>query len=189
MFRVRKGSYGYLSRRKRQLWIHIGIVLAGIVILLALGIWTTGTRKNLLTIVAVVSVLPLANEAVVLIAVWKYHSRPKEEYDRVRSLVGNGLLNTELIVTSRTEKAMEIAYAYIHEKGVFCFCPDKNLDRRKAEEYLKGFLENNDLQYDVFVFRDLKRFLERLEELSPEDRNTCEEDLLRAEGVIRAIAV
>ena len=189
MFRVRKGSYGYLARRKKQLMAHVGLVLAGIIILIVLGIWSTGTRKNLLTVVAAVSVLPLANELVVLIAVWKYHSRPKEEYDQVRELVGNGLLNTELVITSRTDKSMEISYAYVHEKGIFCYSADKSLDVKKAADYISGFMKQNNLKTEVFVIREWKQFLNRLRELEPEDRNTCDEQLLRAEGVIRAIAV
>ena len=189
MFRTRKGSYGYLKRRKKQLMFHVGLVLAGMAILIALGIYSTGTRKNLLTIVAVVSALPLANELVVLIAIWPYTSRPREEYDKVREITGNGVLDTELIITSKTDKAIEVNYAYVHEKGVFCFTADKKTDHAKAAEYIESFLEKNDLKADVFFMRDWKKFVSRIKELSPEDRNTCDESLLRIEGVLRAISI
>lgn len=189
MFRLNKGHYGYLSRRKKQLIFRVGLITAGIIILMILGIISTGTRKNLLTIAAVVSVLPMANQLVVLIAVWKYHSRPKEEYDRAAAIAGKGIFDTELIVTSKTDKAIEINYAYIHEKGVFCYSTDKKLDTKKAEEYVKSYLEANELNADVFFVREWKQYLNRLGSLEPEDRNICDEDLLRIEGVLRAIAI
>lgn len=167
----------------------MALVAVGIVILLVLGYVSTKTRKNLLTVVAILSVLPMANQLVVLIAVWNYKSRPQEEYKQVASIIGNGLLDTELIITSKTDKAMEINYAYVHEKGIFCYSANKKLDTKRAEEYIKSYLEANDLHADIFFIREWKQYLKRLSGLEPVDRATCGEDLLRKEGVLRAIAI
>ena len=189
MFHVNRGKYGYLTRRKHQLIFRCAVIAAGIVILMALGIYSTGTRQNLLSIVAVVSALPFANQMVVLIATMKFHSRPREEYEQVVSIVGNGLLDVELIVTSQTSRAMQIDYAYIHEKGIFCWSADPKLDPGKTQKYLKDYMQANDLKTEVFVIRAWKHFLRRLSELEPEDRNTVPEDLLRMEGVLRNLAL
>lgn len=189
IFDLKKGHYGYLNRRKKRLTLEVGIILFGIIVLIALGIYSTGTRKNLLTVAAVVSALPLANQLVVLIAAFKYKSRPKDEYDKVAAVVGTGILDTELIITSKTDKAIEINYACVHEKGVFCYSADKSLDTKKAEAYISGFLENNELPSDVFLIKDWKNFMNRLSTLEPIDRNTCDETLLKIEGVLRAIAI
>ncbi len=189
MFDLKKGHYGYLSRRKKRLAWEVGVIVFGIIVLIALGVYSTGNRKNLLTVAAAVSALPLANQLVVLVAAFKYHERPKDEYDKVAEIVGNGLLNTELIITSKTDKAIEINYAYIHEKGVFCYSVNKALDAKKTEEYIGSFLKANQLPADVFLMKDWKNFLKRLAELEPVDRKTCDEKLLRIEGVLRGIAI
>lgn len=189
MFDLKKGHYGYLRRKKKRLMLQVGVILFGIIVLLVMGYISTKTRKNLLTIVAVVSVLPLANLLVVLIAVWKYQSRPKDEYDAVVAAVGNGILDTELIMTSKTEKAMEINYVYIHERGVFCYSADKKLDAKKAEAYMQDYLKQNDLETTVFLIKDWKNYMNRLKTLEPEDRKTCDETLLRIEGVLRNLAI
>ncbi len=189
MFDLRKGHYGYLGRRKKRLMCQVGMIAFGIIALVGLGIYSTGNRKNLLTVAAVASALPLANQLVVLIAAFKYHERPVDEYEKVAAIVGDGLLNTELIITSKTDKAIEINYAYVHEKGVFCYSVNKALDAKKTEEYIAGFLKANHLPADVFLMRDWKKFLNRLSELEPEDRKTCDEKLLRIEGVLRGIAI
>lgn len=172
-----------------MLLFQVGMIVFGIIVLLVMGYISTKTRKNLLTIVAVVSVLPMANQLVVLIAVWKYQPRPKEEYDTVKKLTGKGLLDTELILTSRTDKAMEINYAYIHEKGVFCYSADRKLDSKKVENYIKQYMQANNLETDVYLIKDWKNYLNRLSTLPPEDRSTCEERLLKIEGVLRNLAI
>ena len=189
MFRLNKGHYGYLNRRKKQLMIQVGVILFGIIVLVVLGYFSTKTRKNLLTVAAVVSALPLANQLVVLIAVWKYRSRPKDEYEELSALVGNGILDTELIMTSKNDRAMEINYAYVHEKGLFCYSGDKKLETKKVEEYISQYLDANGLKADVFLIKDWKNYRNRLSSLSPVDRKTCDEKLLKIEGVLRNLAI
>ena len=92
MKRNTKGHFGYIRRRKRNLSIMVGILAAGIIGLVLLGYLTLGTKNNWLTIVAILTVLPTANLAVVLFALLPYKGRPKEEYDQVVSIVGDGVL-------------------------------------------------------------------------------------------------
>lgn len=70
-----------------------------------IGVVTTGSRKNLLTVVAMVSVIPMVNQLVILIALWKYQPCPDKEYEQVASIVGKGILDTELVITSKTDKS------------------------------------------------------------------------------------
>ena len=189
MFRVRKGHHGYIKRKKRLLMTEIAALLVGIIGLVVIGIVATGSRKNLLTVVAMVSVIPMVNQFVILVALWKYQPRPDQEYEQVASLVGKGILDTELVITSKTDKSFLLDYACIHEKGVFCYCSDKNVSEKKAAEYIKGFMKNNNLKTDVFVIRDWKNYLNRIRELEAWDRSTCDEKLLRIEGVLRGIAI
>ena len=80
-----------------------------------IGVVTTGSRKNLLTVVAMVSVIPMVNQLVILIALWKYQPCPDKEYEQVASIVGKGILDTELVITSKTDKSFLLDYACIHD--------------------------------------------------------------------------
>ena len=80
--KITKGHYGYIRRRKKNLSIKVGILAAGIIGLLVLGYVTLGTKNNWLTIVAILTVLPTANLAVVLAALLPYKGRPMEEYQQ-----------------------------------------------------------------------------------------------------------
>lgn len=189
MKRNAKGHHGYIRARKRTLSIMVGILTAGIIGLVLLGYLTLGTKNNWLTIVAILSVLPTANLAVVLFALLPYRGRPKEEYDQVAAIVGDGVLDTEMIITSKTDKNMEIDYAYFHEEGIFCYTVNKAMDVKRTEEYLKTMLKNNELTSNVKVFTEWKAFLKRLRTLEPSSRKTCDETLLKMEGVFRAISL
>lgn len=189
MRRNTKGHHGYIRARKRNLSIMVGVLTAGIIGLVLLGYLTLGTKNNWLTIVAILTVLPTANLAVVLTALLPFKGRPTEEYEQVVSIVGDGVLDTELIITSKTDKSMEIDYAYFHENGVFCYTTQKSMDVKRTEEYLKTMLKNNEVASEVKVFTDWKAYLKRLRSLEPSSRKTCDEKLLQMEGVFRAIAL
>ena len=88
MFQTKKGHHGYIKRKKRLLLTEVLAMLVGIIGLVVIGIVATGSRKNLLTVVAIVSVIPMVNQLVIFVALWKYQSRPDKEYEQVAALVG-----------------------------------------------------------------------------------------------------
>ena len=104
-------------------------------------------------------------------------------------MVGNGILDTELILTYKNDRSMPIDYAYVHPTGLYCFSSDSKLDIPKTEQYIRTMLKTNHLNTHVKLFRDFRQFQRRLRELEPVDRNTCEEKLLKIEGVLRAISI
>ena len=50
MFRIKKGHHGYIKRKKRLLLGEVLGLLIGIIGLVVIGVVTTGSRKNLLTV-------------------------------------------------------------------------------------------------------------------------------------------
>ena len=150
MFRIKKGHHGYIKRKKRLLLGEVLGLLIGIIGLVVIGVVTTGSRKNLLTVVAMVSVIPMVNQLVILIALWKYQPCPDKEYEQVASIVGKGILDTELVITSKTDKSFLLDYACIHEKGVFCYCSDKNVSFFQSYKNLLIFLHRFRFQRQGF---------------------------------------
>ena len=63
MFRIKKGHHAISNVRKRLLLGEVLGLLIGIIGLVVIGVVTTGSRKNLLTVVAMVSVIPMVNSA------------------------------------------------------------------------------------------------------------------------------
>ena len=189
MKRALKGHYGYLKQRKRNLFILsliIALVIAGIAVY---GIIMRGTTKNWYSIIAALLVIPLAMQISTLVPMLKFKDRPREEYDRIKALAGSGILDTGLLIAGKDGKAFELGYAYVHENGIFCYIPDEKLNAQEIEEYLHGFLRLSDADGDLTVYKSLKSFEKRLQNLPLSDRDTADERLLQQEGVIRAISM
>ncbi len=189
MKRAVKGHYGYLKQRKTNLFVFSLIIAAVIAGIAAYGIIMRGTTKNWYSIIAALLVIPLAMQISTLVPMLKHKDRPKEEYDRIRSLAGSGILDTGLLIAGKDGKAFDLAYAYVHENGIFCYIPDEKLNAQEIEEYLHGFLRLSDLDGDLTVYKNLKSFEKRLQGLPGSDRDTADERLLQQEGVLRAISM
>ena len=189
MFDIRKGHYGYIHRRKLRLALGILFFLAGIIGFLVIGYVTTGSRRNLMTVAAVLLVLPMSKLLVILIALWPFKARPKEEYDRVQAIAGKGILDTELVITSAKDKTFCLDYCLVTEEGVLCTSAKPKGDRKHIEEYLSGYLSANGLADKVSFIGDFKAFCRRASSLPAADRDTCSEELLKIEGVLRGLAI
>lgn len=83
----KKGQYGYRNyHRNLQL---AKVIFGGAMILVQLGarkFTDNQAAKNILTVMAILSVLPTANVASSLLASWIYKTPGKEFYERVRLL-------------------------------------------------------------------------------------------------------
>lgn len=187
MSRVTKGHYGYIKYRKKSLMLRTGILAAGVIALFAMGYAATGNRNNLLTVVSIVTVLPTVNQLVVLLAIWPFSGRERPEYEEVAAIIQNGVLDAELVITSRENKTMQLDYAYIHSDGVYCY--SQKGDAKKLESHLSKMLKDNGLHVKIRIFQQWKPFLACLKGLEPEDRDTCNERLLKIEGVLRALSI
>ena len=187
--RSEKGHPGYLKRRKTGLLIRGLILAAGVAALFLTGYFTLGTRFNWLTIVAVLSAVPMAMQFATFFSIVSYKDRPEEEYRRVRETVGNGVLDTGLIVSNKDGKAIEILYAYVHETSIYLLVSDKITSLASTEEYIRSFLRLNAVDGPVTVYTSLDVYLKRLSSLEPSDRDSCDEYLLKQEGILRAISI
>ncbi len=189
MNRVSKGHYGYLKYKKRLQLIKTIIGGMGVLVLLMVGYITTHSTKNLLTVMAVLTVLPTANVAVTLIAMLPYKGRSREEYEEIKSITNNGILDCELALTSSKYRTMPIDYCYVHPDGVFFYTSQEKLDANATKQYIKVMLENNGLDSKIFIFKNLSDYKNKLKKLSVADRETCDEQLLKIENIIQCLSL
>lgn len=163
----RKGQYGYRDWHRKTQLCKVMFGAAMILIQLgARGFTDNEAAKNILTVMAVLSVLPTANVASPLLASWKYKTPSREFYDRVKGLEETGVVLYDLIVTSK-EQIIPIDAVMLHPKGVFACCTDPKLDLKKAEGFLNDTFRARRLDPNVTLIRDEKAFFKRLESLRP----------------------
>lgn len=183
--KIEKGTPGYLNARKLRLVVMAVLEFAIIIALLVLGYVQTGTKMNLLTVVAIVGCLPACKVLVGLITILPYRTVPAERAAEIKAKAP--LLTTafDLVITSR-EKIMPLEAVAISGNTVYGYAPNKKTNPEEAAKHMKNILEENRLtKITVKVFSDYKPFLTRVEamnniaEVEQNDRRNREKKIRR----------
>ena len=118
----------------------MGIFLAAIIAqLIARSMTDWEAMKNVLTVSAILTVLPMANLASPLLVMLRIPSMSRELYEKCRQSGQEERLLYELVITSK-DLILPVDAVLIHPSGTICYCPKKDISTKKAEEYLNGML-------------------------------------------------
>lgn len=165
--RREKGQYGYRDFHRKVQTAKVAFGGAMILIqLLARNFTDNESAKNILTVMAILSVLPTANTASPLLASWRYRTPSRDFHMRISTLEAKGRVLYDLIITSR-EQIMPMDAVFVHPAGVFALCSGEKADVRKAERFLNETFRARRLDGNVKVFRDESVFLKEVAVLKP----------------------
>ncbi len=172
--RCKKGEYGYRDQRKRDRLL----ITAAIAAVIAGELWirsavSDSTLKTLLTVTAILTVLPMANIASPLLASWKYRTIDRQLNERLKAYEGQFRILYDLVLTTK-EQVIPLDAVIVHPMGVFAFCTDEKLDGKKAEKGLNAIFTGVRLDPSIRIIRDPAAFQRRLDSLKPE--NEFEDD-------------
>lgn len=161
--KIEKGRPGYLKARKIRLICIAAAEFAVIIALLILGYVQTGTKLNLLTVVAILGCLPACKVLVGLIAIFPYRTISPDRAEEIQKEAPLLATAFDLVITSR-EKIMPVEALVISENTVCGYAPNKKTDPEIAARHMKNILEENRLtKITVKVFHDYTPFLTRAE--------------------------
>lgn len=162
-----KGQYGYRNYHKK---IQICKVLFGAVMILvqlfARNFTDNQPAKNILTVMAILSVLPTANVASPLLASWRYRTPDGEFYRRVLPYEQKCAILYDLILTSK-DAVMPMDAIAVHPNGVIAYCISQKVDTAKAEKFLNEMFTGHKLDPHVKIIKDEATFFRRLDGLKP----------------------
>ncbi|MBQ4531398.1 MAG: hypothetical protein IJA36_12455 [Lachnospiraceae bacterium] len=190
MKKVQKGAYGYIDAQRKIETIKT-IVLFGLAAAIFLvGYLSTGTKKNLFTVVAVVSVLPAAKQMATTVLFYRCSSGSKEVFEKISKVSGQVTSVYDLVITSY-DKILEIFHIAIAGKTIIGYSEKEKIDEKFAAYFIKQMLEQNGYKgTSVKIFKNQETYLARLEEmqenLGGEEKKELEEAMA---GVIKAISI
>lgn len=165
MQKATKGQFGYFRyERMRRLLITIITVLFPAAVFVA-GIIVYGTERNLLTVIALVLVIPFAMAFVSLVMVYTHSSISEEEYKEIEEHAGTLTMAYELYVTHETASTMVDAFA-ICGNTVVGLVTEKKGDPKFTADYIKKVLRSSGIGSNVALMTDRKHFLERLDSMN-----------------------
>ena len=188
MKRKEKGSRGYIDGQKKK----FGIMTAAFFMLVAAffitGLILCKTRNNILTVMAILMVLPGAKFAVDLIMVLPYKPVTEELYNKLEAADDKFLHKYECIFTSK-ERAVYAAALVITDHTVCVYAPDGKTDASKFEKSLKDYVKADGLSISVVLITDEKQFIRKTELMSDSrDGELSQEDKRRMHKVWEAVS-
>ena len=167
MKRKKKGEYGYRDSFKRHQAFLVGILALFILAQLGARFLTENqAAKNILTVMAVVTVLPAANLASPLVAVLKYKSISRDFYETYHGLEEKFVILYDLILTTKDDVLPMDAIA-VHPTGIYGYCINGKADLKRAEAALNETLKGQRLDPNLKLTGDLKTFDKRIRSLKP----------------------
>lgn len=188
MTKCEKGTPGYLREKLKTEILRTAVYFAIVAAVFLLGYSQTHSKKNLLTVVAVVGCLPACKALVGVITRIPYKTVDLALADEVASKSPHLTAVYDLVVTS-TEKIMPIDCMVISHEKVFGYTSGKKVDLQETASYLRKMLQRNDFPgVSVKLYDQYKPFLSIVEGLeniaAVEKADTREEEQQIAQVIL-----
>lgn len=185
--KIRKGDFGYLPyAKKKNILYTAGLFAIALFIFLA-GYIYNGTRMNMLTIVAMLGMLPASKSAVEMILYLRQANCSEEIHEKILPHTGKLPMAYELVLTSY-DKNFPISAVAVYANTVCGYSENEKCDVNAAEKHMMDILKQNGQKPSVKIFRELEKFNHRLDTLQQLDSESSEKDLEILE-VIKAISI
>lgn len=161
-----KGSYNYLDTQKKyeltKTLVFYGISLA----IFFMGLWSTKTTSNYLTIVAVLGCLPASKWAVTTIMFWRYKSLPADSVRTINASVGHLTGLYDMIFTSYNEN-FAVQHLVVCDNCICGYSAKADFNEKAFQKHLTGILRTDGYKdYTIKVFTNMDKYTERLSQLN-----------------------
>lgn len=180
--KIKKGHYNYLKKApiKQGLLTLLMVFMSAAV--MYLGYYITGSFKNLITVVAVLGMLPAAKSLVSYIMFMKAEkfSASEELYNKVWDCIDNKeenlfneLIGFDAYLTSYKEN-FPISVFAVKSNSLIGYAPNK-CDTNAAKDHILEYMSKNSISgITVKIFDNEDRFFDRFKEIANEPVNDNE---------------
>lgn len=180
-----KGSFGYLKKQAiKQGLFALGLLAVCATIFLIGFFWLT-QHNTILTVVAVLGLLPVAKFIVSMILFMKAERFSCEQhlYEEVMKIAGDRkdvlLAGFDFYLTSY-DKNFPLSVACVAKDCLIAYTPWEKCDCNKCKEHFEEYMKKNGISgINVKVFTDEKKFLERFKQVRDDETNENEKAMYR----------
>ena len=161
-----KGQQNYLDSQKKYEIARTVLYFAISLSLFVAGILATKTRKNLLTVVAMLGCLPACKSMVGMIMFLKFKSLPEEACKKIKQSIGSLQGLYDMVFTSY-DKTYQVDHLVLKDHTLCCYCSHEKTDENRCQEHLeKMLLQGGHKGLSIKVFKSLDKYTERLVSLN-----------------------
>ncbi len=176
--RQKKGEFGYPPyERKRVILRTAAYFLISIAVFL-LGYFSTGQKENLLTIVAVLGLLPSSKSLVSVIMYFKIPKFSEALYQEIAAQEGSVPVIYSLYLTSYQNNFPINCFA-VRGGSLIGYTEFPSCDASACEAHIQGILKQNGIKnMTIKIFHEKARFMERLNQLQALEDGRKESEVL-----------
>lgn len=194
MKKITKGEKGYINNQKIFTVLRTILLFALALGIYAIGYVNTGSNKNLLTIVAILGLLPASKSCVNMIMFLRFKSLKSELAEELSSAAESEgepeLMLYENVLTT-TEKSYFLPAILYRNHTIVSYCENKSNEALAViENHLKESMKIEKLEVTVKVFKDKEQFIERIRNLVRIQKDENNDSLRdKAYSTIKAISL
>ena len=161
--KIKKGDAGYITSRKKRVIIKTILMFGIVAALVALGIWQTGDKMNMLTLVAILGCLPASKSLVEVIVIAPYKSVSKEMAEEVSTKANLLTVSFDMVFTTK-EHFMPVECAVISNNTICGYASSNKVGTQIVSNHIKKMMqENRFTDVSVKIFDNYTQFLTRAE--------------------------
>lgn len=161
-----KGEYEYAKNHRLKVCILTAFLFIISLSLYLAGYITTKSNKNLLTIVAILGLLPASKSLVSVIMNFRVRTTDISFKTEVDNKIGKLSGMYHMYFTSY-DSNFYINHLVITDNSLICFSDDAKFDEKKFKEHLEKHMKIDGIEnITIKVFKEKNAYLKRLEELN-----------------------
>lgn len=185
--KIKKGDAGYICRRKRNVIIKTVVEFGIVIALFLLGIWQTGDRMNLLTVVAILGCLPASKALVEVIMIAPHKSVASETEEEIKANAECLTTVFDMVFTSE-KKIMPVDCIVISDNTICGYTSKEKVDTNEAAKHIKKYLDSNKYtKVSVKIFDNYKNFVTRIKDMNQLAIEEKKQEKERELGIRRVI--
>lgn len=163
--KIAKGQYGYIAQQKKWSTARTLILFALSLSIFIIGIISTGSKENLLTVVAVLGCLPAGRSAVNTIMFLRARGCSKEAKEKISLSCGEITQLYDMFFTSY-EKNYQVSHMVVQDNIVCGYSESPKTDGSSCEKHLDTYLKQGGCKgVAIKIFDDIEKYCEGLANL------------------------
>lgn len=176
--RQNKGAFGYPLYERKRVIIRTAVYFLISISVLLLGYFSTGKIENLLTIVAVLGMLPSSKSLVSVVMYFKIPKFSEKVYQEISKQQGNVPVLYSMYLTSYQLNFPINCFA-VRGSNLIGYTEFARCNVSACEQHIQGILKQNRLQnITVKIFSEKARFMDRLAQLQTLEPGKKEMEIL-----------
>ena len=168
MKKIKKGEFAYYNHKRKTMIILTILYFAISIALYVTGYAKTGSNKNLLTLVAVLGMLPASKSAVEMIMYIRYHGCSKEQYDLLHE-AADPFVHAYGLVMTTYKKNFEVASCIVKNGYVYAYLTNHHDSVDELQKHMSDMIRQNGLKGTAGVFVKTEDYCNRLQEIQKKE--------------------